>query len=268
MGFSSPTHHDHVLRNQAWGRMCNRSALGSPVVHAHPHQDIVGLGLRIFDLDVEIAVVVEQPGVDELELRFSAAASPRILVDEALIRVGALRELVEHARVAVAGDSIEVVVDFLDVLAVVALRVGQPEEALLEDGILAVPQGQGEAQELVVVAESGNAVLAPAIGAASRMVVGEVIPGRAVRAVILAHRAPLALADIGTPAAPVDLAVPCLEQALAFRIECHGHVQTSAFVDWELCREADGDVSRAFRSCRHASRVQATDHAWEGAPRG
>lgn len=46
-------------------------------------------------------------------------------------------------------------------------------------------------------------VLTPTIGPAARLFMGEIVPGVAVRDVILAHRAPLALADIGTPAAPI-----------------------------------------------------------------
>jgi hypothetical protein len=42
--------------------------LGRVVVHRHLHQDVVDIGLGIFDLDIEIAVVVEHPGVDQLEL--------------------------------------------------------------------------------------------------------------------------------------------------------------------------------------------------------
>jgi hypothetical protein len=45
--------------------------------------------------------------------------------------------------------AVEVEVVLLDVLAVIALAVGEAEQALLEDRILAVPQGQGEAEPLL-----------------------------------------------------------------------------------------------------------------------
>ena len=101
--------------------------------------------------------------------------------------------------------AVEVEVVLLDVLAVVALAVGQAEEPLLEDRVLAVPQGQGEAEPLLVVGDAGDAVLAPAIGARAGLVVGEVVPGVAVLAVVLAHGAPLALAEVRPPLLPGSL---------------------------------------------------------------
>jgi len=65
----------------------------------------------------------------------------------------------------------------------------------------------------VVVAETGEAVLAPVVGARTRLIVREVIPRIAVAAVVLADRAPLALAEIRPNGArrkvcsdPIDLA--------------------------------------------------------------
>src|SRR6266566_5310414 len=49
-------------------------------------------------------------------------------------------------------------------LSVVALAVGQSEEPLLENRVLAVPHGQREAQVLFVIGNAGNAVLPPAVG--------------------------------------------------------------------------------------------------------
>src|SRR5271165_6475686 len=95
--------------------------------------------------------------------------------------------------------AVEVKVVFFDILAVVALAVGQAEQPLLQYRVLAVPQGEGETQPLVVVAKTGEAVLTPVVGARASLIVGEVVPRVAVLAVVLAHRAPLALAEIRTP---------------------------------------------------------------------
>jgi len=43
---------------------------------------------------------------------------------------------------------------------VVALVAGDAEQALLEDGVAAVPEGQREAEPLVIVRDAGQAVLA------------------------------------------------------------------------------------------------------------
>ena len=98
--------------------------------------------------------------------------------------------------------AVEVEVVLLHVLAVVALAVGQSEEPLLENRILAVPQGQCEAEMLLVVGDAGDAVLAPAIRPRSGMIVGEEIPGVAVLAIVFADGAPLPLAQVGPPFFP------------------------------------------------------------------
>ena len=86
---------------------------------------------------------------------------------------------------------VEIEVVFLDVLAVVPLAVGETERTLLEDGIPLVPECQGEAQPLLVVGETAEAVFAPPIGPRAQLVVREVVPGVAVRAVVFADRPPL-----------------------------------------------------------------------------
>src|SRR3984893_8864622 len=98
--------------------------------------------------------------------------------------------------------AVDLEVVFLDVLAVVPLAVGQADQALFEDRVLAVPQRHGKAQPLMVVPEARKAVFAPVIGAGPRLVVREIIPGIAVLAVVLADRAPLALTEIGAPLLP------------------------------------------------------------------
>src|ERR1700730_801999 len=98
--------------------------------------------------------------------------------------------------------AVDLEVVFLDVLAVVPLAVGQADQALFEDRVLAVPQRHGKAQPLMVVAEARKAVFAPVIGAGPRLVVREIIPRIAVLAVVLADRAPLALTEIGAPLLP------------------------------------------------------------------
>jgi hypothetical protein len=85
---------------------------------------------------------------------------------------------------------------------VVPLAVGQTEEPLLEDGILAVPQGQREAQELPVVGDPRQPILAPAVGPRTGVIVAEVVLGIARLAVVLANGAPLALREIGPPLLP------------------------------------------------------------------
>ena len=59
-----------------------------------------------------------------------------------------------------------------------------------------------EAEQLPVVAQSRQSVLAPAISPRTGLVVAEVVPRVAVVAVVLADRAPLALAEVWPPPLP------------------------------------------------------------------
>src|SRR5205814_10541074 len=87
-------------------------------------------------------------------------------------------------------------------LAAVALRRGQAEHPLLEDRVLAVPQGQGERQQLVAVAQPRDPVFAPPVRLAARLFVRQVAPRVAAGAVVLAHGSPGAFRHITAPASP------------------------------------------------------------------
>ena len=200
-----------------------RRRVGSAVARADADQDVIGPGLGVFDEDVEVPVVVENAGVEQLVLGFVLAAAA-IGRDEVVVRIRRLRILVQVLHVRVRRRRVEVEVVLLDVLAVVALAVGQPECAFLEDRVLSVPQRECEAQPLVIVADAGQAVLAPAIRPRPRLVVSEVVPGIPVVAVVLAHRSPLALAQVGAPPLPCSAAFARLVEPLLLRVLTHGRV--------------------------------------------
>src|SRR5262245_33901535 len=80
---------------------------------------------------------------------------------------------------------------------------GQPECALLEDRVSAVPQFERQAQALLDIAETRQPVLPPAVCARTRKVVRQVTPGVAIGAVVLSNCAPLSFAEIGPPQIPV-----------------------------------------------------------------
>ncbi len=188
------------------GEEVEGGGLRAAVVRDNPDDDVLGRGLGVLHEDVEVAVVIEDPGVKELELR-AAAAAPLVLLDEPAVGILPLGILVEPLHVGVGGRGVEVEVALLHVLPVVALRGHEAEEAFLEDGIALVPEGEGEYQDLVAVTEAGQAVLAPAEGPAPGVVVRERIPGRAVRAVVLADGPPRPLRHVGPPAAPAAMVV-------------------------------------------------------------
>ena len=158
--------------------------------------------------------MVEHAGVEQLVFDLLRAAAALVSTRSAYgySACGYLYRYFMYECVGV----IEVEVVFLDVFAVIALAVGQAEQPLLEDRVLAVPQREGKAQALLVVGDAGEAVLAPAIGARARLVVGEVVPGVAVVAVVLAHGSPLALAQIRSPFFPRRLPLAVLLESDMF----------------------------------------------------
>ena len=200
-GRGASTSHDQVLRAHSCGRTCRLAALRAPVGDGDPHQDVVGIGLGVVDRHVEVASVIENAGVLDLVFRLMGVALG-VLLHQLVVGEGGVRILVEHPHQGVAGRAVEIPPQLLDVLAVVAFGVGQPEHPLLQDRVLAVPQRQPEAPGLLLVAEAGDGVLAPAIGAPAGVIVGKVRPGVAVGAVVLPHGAPLPFGHIRPPPPP------------------------------------------------------------------
>ncbi len=179
-GLRSSRPHDQVLRNHTDGSTCSVGLVGTGVADPHPDTDVVGGCLGVVDGDVPVAVVVEDAGVEELELGVLPAAGA-VLGDQAFVRELALRVDVGPAHPGVGRRRVQVPPQLLGVLAVVALVPGQPEDPLLQDRIGPVPERQGEAQPLLVVAQPGQAVLVPAVGAGAGVIVGQVPPRVAVR---------------------------------------------------------------------------------------
>ena len=170
--------------------------------HDKTYQRVVRGILGVFREHVEVAVVVKHARVGQFKLRIVPAAAP-VLLDEPLIGKLGLRIFVERLAVRVRRRRVEVEITFLDVLAVVALRVGQAKQALLQNRIATIPQRQCEAEAAFAIAQAEQTILAPAVGAAAGVVVREILPARPVRRVILAHGAPLPFGEIRPPALPV-----------------------------------------------------------------
>ena len=101
--------------------------------------------------------------------------------------------------------AIDIEIVLFDILAVIAFAIGQAEQPLLQDRVGAIPERQCKAKTLLVIADAGQPVLAPAIGAGACLIVAEIVPCRAGGAIILTNRPPLPLAEIGSPAPPGEL---------------------------------------------------------------
>src|SRR5882762_239051 len=190
--------------------------LGSRVGYGDSDQDVLRAVLGVFHEDVEIPVFVKDAGIEQFILHV-VLGTTKVSVYEIGIRIGRLRVFIEVLHVRVRWRAVEVEVVFLDILSVIALTVGQPEKPFLENRILAVPQGQREAELLFVIGDASQTVFAPAVGARTRLVVGEKIPGIAAFAIILADGAPLPLTEIWSPLLPRKFSLPCFIQPPLFR---------------------------------------------------
>ena len=104
------------------------------------------------DLDehVPVPIILKQVSVQNLVLRYVASAL-LVLLYELLVRVSLLRILVQELHVRVCWSRIQIVVQLLDIFAVITLVAGHAEEALFKNRVLLVPEGKREAKTLVIV---------------------------------------------------------------------------------------------------------------------
>ena len=157
-----------------------RRRFGPAIGQGDANQDVIGRVLHVFGEDVEITVIVEQAAVHEFELRLCPAAAA-VLLDQPRIRKFGLGIFIERLQIRMGRRGIEVKIAFFHVLAVIALAVGEAEEPLLQNRILAVPQRQRETEPALAVGEAEQPVLAPTISAATGVVVWKILPARALR---------------------------------------------------------------------------------------
>ena len=114
------------------------------------------------------------------------------------------------------GRRVEIEVVLLHVLAVIPLAAREPEQALLENRVVAVPESHRQAEPSVVVGDPADSVLAPPVRPRPGVIVGEGVPGGAVGAVVFAHRPPLAFGQVGPPPFPVGCTILGLAEPQLF----------------------------------------------------
>ena len=113
--------------------MCSGAASGPRLNASMRMHDVFRRRLGVLDDDVEVAVLVEDAGVEQLELGALAAAAA-VLLDQPAVGKLRLRVLVEELHVRVRRRVVEVEVVLLDVLAVVALAGVRPKSRSLRIG--------------------------------------------------------------------------------------------------------------------------------------
>jgi hypothetical protein len=99
---------------------------------------------------------------------------------------------------------------------VIALIATEAKKALLQDGVVPIPQRWGERHPTLSVGPTLQPVLTPAVRAAARMIVRKTRPTIPMVRVIFAHRTPLPLAEKGPPAPPFILTRFILSESFPF----------------------------------------------------
>src|SRR5262249_33914280 len=190
--------------------------LRAAIVYGNADQQIFRRLFRILHKNVKVAVLVEDPGIEKFIFKLLPRAT-FVRFHQIQVREFALGILVEVLHVGVRGRTVDIEVVLFDVFAVVALAVGKPEKALLQNGIPLVPQGERETEPLAVVGYPGDAVFSPSISPRPGLVVRKIVPGIAVLAVIFTNRTPLPFAEVGYPHLPGYVGFAGFIQALLFR---------------------------------------------------
>src|SRR5690606_12106409 len=94
------------------------------------YKDILGICLRIFGYHIEICIVVEDAGIQNFifQIPFTALI---VLVHQICIGEFILGILVKMLHIGVGGGILQIIVELLYVLPMIALGAGQPKKALL-----------------------------------------------------------------------------------------------------------------------------------------
>ena len=201
-----------MLRNHSVGKTCYFCGIGPSITHADLDEEVFRRLLGILHKDIEVAITVEDTGIQQLIFHVATVAPP-VCLDQIAVGIFRLRILVQILHVRVCRRAVEIEIVFFDIFAMVCLAVRQAKHAFFEDGVFPVPQRKRKAQLLLVIADASKTIFAPVIGAGSGLVMAEVVPGITILAIVLANRTPLPLAKVGAPLPPWCFGGTCLFQS-------------------------------------------------------
>ena len=111
-------------------------------------QHVFRIGLGVFHKNIEVAVIVEDAGVEQFVLHLFARA-PLVGFHQVAIGIFPLRIFVQILHVGMRRRAVDIKVVFLYVFAVVALAVGQAEQAFFQDRVATVPQAPAQSKAAV-----------------------------------------------------------------------------------------------------------------------
>src|SRR5678816_2631356 len=145
--------------------------------------------------------MIKNTGVHQLELRF-VPGTPAVLIDQPLIRKRLLRIVIPPPQPRMARQPIQIPPILLHILAMISLRTGKAEHALLQDRINAIPQRQRQTQIMMNIRQPRHTVFIPAVRPRPCMIMRKEAPGITVVAIVLAYGAPGTLREIWAPLIP------------------------------------------------------------------
>ena len=187
------------------GQEVQRRWFGAAVNGGNSTQNVFLARFRVFNIDVEVTIFGESGG-QRVEQLILVRVTPALLVFSHQIGVwkGHLGIFVEHLHVAVRRRASPGKSNTPSHLrhGCLQARSSQTAVPLRWDPARSREQRQGRSV-LGSVANAADAIFVPAISAATGMVMGEIVPGGAIRAVIFTHRAPCSVGDVRAPLFPI-----------------------------------------------------------------
>src|ERR1700691_6177420 len=97
-----------------------RSGVRPAVGRRDADQNVVYVGLGILDEHVEVAVLIEDAGIDQLKLGIGVSAA-LVFLEQARVGKLGLRIFIQALHVAIGGSGIQVVITLLHIFAMVTL---------------------------------------------------------------------------------------------------------------------------------------------------
>src|SRR4029450_9636053 len=175
--------------------------VGGMVLDRDLRKHLGSRGFRVRDVDRPIPPMIKNAGVHELKLRLVAGTSA-VLINQPLIRKRLLRIVISPAQPGMTRQPIQIPPILLHILAMISLRPGQAEHALLQDRINTVPPRQRKTQIMMNIRQPGHTIFIPSVRPRPRMIMRKEAPGIAIVAVVLAYGAPGALREVWAPLIP------------------------------------------------------------------
>src|ERR671923_1685136 len=111
-----------------------RRLVRSTIRNRQANQNVILRSLGVFGEHIEVTMLIKNTRIDQFEL-WRTQAAPAILLDQPGVRIFGLRILVQRLHVRMRRRRVEIVVELLYVLAVVAFRSRQTEESLFQNAI-------------------------------------------------------------------------------------------------------------------------------------